>query len=745
MADRDARRGLARVIVSAAVGLVLLPVLVNVATGDDAPRWAIPAVLVLGAAAIGLAVSQYRADHRVAPGGQFPAAFRERALRRARSVLDSRLAYRPPTWAEIDLVAAPERVRTPAELTVVGEGAAAPDHVRVAFEQAGRSLLLLGAPGAGKTTQLLDLADRLLTRAEADDGAPIPLLLDLGSFRPVRTLRGRSRAGDGDGGWLLRSLRREYGLGRQVAEEWLAAHRLVLLLDGLDEVPRAHRGECVRWLNDLQDHYRVPPMVVCSRDGEYAETPEALALQHAVRIAPLHRARVAAWLAAGGPSLAHVRHAIDADPTLWELLDAPLWLDLLAAVAESSPGDDPGGSVAQRREALLDAYVDEALRRGDQSPGYTRVDVVRWLSRLARPGSPVVASRWGPGLVAVRGPVPRAAAIKVAGPVMTLVALAGAAILSWHAGAAVAGGAVAAALTAVVLWRGGGRRPGVSTGWRGLLPLCSAVVLVGAALSAVALAAAAGLSALVGMLPRAPLGRDASGAPTWAVDWVSVLAGLLILAVCLGLIAATAATVSAYRAAAPAARPLREFPGLAGRGTLAAVMVLAVAAYALGMSYLILIAVPAEYMFTVCCTLAFFAVGGGVGIVTAAVSEGGVAWGSREDYWISFLGLTTAVVALLIAWAHGRGWIPRAVSFHLAAAGAGAGIGLYLAVQFRRLTVSLDRLAAFYLAAGGYLPWRLTRLLRYAARRDLLRAEGRDYRFRHQLFAEHFTRRAGAQ
>lgn len=41
----------ARVIVSAALGLVALPVLINVATSDDAPVWAVPAVLVLGAAA----------------------------------------------------------------------------------------------------------------------------------------------------------------------------------------------------------------------------------------------------------------------------------------------------------------------------------------------------------------------------------------------------------------------------------------------------------------------------------------------------------------------------------------------------------------------------------------------------------------------------------------------------------------------------------------------------------------------
>ena len=45
----------------------------------------------------------------------------------------------------------------------------------------GRSLLVLGAPGAGKTTMLLQLARGLLERARADGAEPIPVVFHLAS------------------------------------------------------------------------------------------------------------------------------------------------------------------------------------------------------------------------------------------------------------------------------------------------------------------------------------------------------------------------------------------------------------------------------------------------------------------------------------------------------------------------------------------------------------------------------------
>ncbi|MFI7223164.1 NACHT domain-containing protein [Nonomuraea angiospora] len=737
--------GGARIIASAVIGFVLLPVVINIATGGSPPPWAIPAVLLLGAVATWLASAQYRADRRASPPGTFPTGFRDRALRKARSALDARLAYQPAAWAGIDLQDAPERVRPPDELTVVAEQAEAPDRVRTSFEAASRSLLLLGAPGGGKTTQLLSLAAGLMRSAQVKDADdPVPVVLDLASFRggfhPARGARWpwrRSSTDDFGYGnrWLFRKLRREYGLGRQVVEEWLADHRLVLLLDGLDEVPPAHRRACLRWINQLQNRYRVPPMVVCSREVEYTEIGESLALQHAVRIAPLRRERVVAWLDEGGETLVHVRQAIDDDPSLWDLLDAPLWLDVLVAVSTSSPGGARGRSVPERRESLLNAYVEEAIRRGDQSSGYTRADVGRWLSRLAATHRPVVASRVGTGAVLRSDRLPAdvagAADAGFAVPVMAVVAVAGAGVMVWHAGVVITVAALIVGASAALLWALDEKGPAEDIPQvrpASLVRLSAAVAVIGIALSAAALGFAAGFSTLVGLLPPLPA----------SIDWIWVGVNLLALAVIAGCVTAVVRSVTSYRSSEPLGQVLTMFPRRVANSVVAATVVIAAAFFVLGLAYLVLVTLPAPLVFTWACAFGFFTLGSVPGIGTTIASRGLGPLRPPRELSDAVNGVATALwLALLLA--PSFGWLTEELAFQLLTVMIGAVFGLYVAALCCRLDLVLDTLTTLYLTCMGCLPWRLTRFLRYATRRDLLRSEGRDYRFRHQLFAEHFT------
>ena len=54
------------------------------------------------------------------------------------------------------------------------------------FEEADHALLILGEPGAGKTITLLTLTRELVELAERDAGAPVPVVLDLGSWSRSR-------------------------------------------------------------------------------------------------------------------------------------------------------------------------------------------------------------------------------------------------------------------------------------------------------------------------------------------------------------------------------------------------------------------------------------------------------------------------------------------------------------------------------------------------------------------------------
>ena len=90
-----------------------------------------------------------------------------------------------------------------------------------------RQLLILGEPGAGKTTMMLELAEDLLKRAITDKVEPIPVLLSLSSWKnPQQSIFE----------WLVGELKSKYGIRQDLAQQWLKKNQLLPLLDGLDEV-----------------------------------------------------------------------------------------------------------------------------------------------------------------------------------------------------------------------------------------------------------------------------------------------------------------------------------------------------------------------------------------------------------------------------------------------------------------------------------------------------------------------------
>ncbi|MGH8902906.1 MAG: NACHT domain-containing protein [Egibacteraceae bacterium] len=104
------------------------------------------------------------------------------------------------------------------------------------FDPLGGGLLILGAPGSGKTTALLELARDLLDHAAADQAKPIPVVFNLSSWAARRPPLAK---------WLADELRTRYAVARRIAQRWVAGGEMLPLLDGLDEVARPHRAGCV--------------------------------------------------------------------------------------------------------------------------------------------------------------------------------------------------------------------------------------------------------------------------------------------------------------------------------------------------------------------------------------------------------------------------------------------------------------------------------------------------------------------
>jgi hypothetical protein len=111
------------------------------------------------------------------------------------------------------------------------------------FDEMNQALLILGEPGSGKTTMLLELARDTIARAEQDPTQPIPVVFNLSSWSdPKQSIAD----------WLVKELRDKYDVHKKIAQPWIDKDDLLLLFDGLDELRPERREACIKTINDFR-------------------------------------------------------------------------------------------------------------------------------------------------------------------------------------------------------------------------------------------------------------------------------------------------------------------------------------------------------------------------------------------------------------------------------------------------------------------------------------------------------------
>ena len=247
------------------------------------------------------------------------------------------------------------------------------------FGEVGRSLLILGAPGSGKTVMLLDLARDLLRRAERDYGEPVPVVFHLSTW---------AGGAPGLAEWLADELNGKYQIPRRFGRRWLAECRILPLLDGLDELPEGRRPACVEAINAFVEDVGVPGVAACSRLQEYAALPVRLKLGGAICLKPLREERLIRYFDRAGPRLAGLREALARDAELRSLAETPLMLDVMSLayrdVGSEELREQRPESTASRRSQLFIAYVQKMLARRRSDRRYAPERTTAWLAWLAR-------------------------------------------------------------------------------------------------------------------------------------------------------------------------------------------------------------------------------------------------------------------------------------------------------------------------------------------------------------------------
>jgi len=314
-----------------------------------------------------------------------------------------------------DAISGPLRLVVPGDSSIeLDKGTGIVEIFRLA--RTGRRLVVLGEPGAGKTTQLLRLAEHLLD----DDAGPVPIVLSLStgswkvepyklSARLVNHVASErnftqedarvaqiNRAVNAAIEWLAWEIGYLYQVPSAKVKQWLRADTspIVLLLDGLDEVRDvADRRRCVEVLSLLRAGLNTG-MVVCSRSMEYLELGRLLEFGVAAEISALSHEDIDEYLAYAGPQLASLQAACRHNAELATLLDSPLALTVAVLTYQGKQLDEQtvAGLLSNRLGHLWTAYLREALPRrrsllagaDGRNTRFSPADSARYLCGLAR-------------------------------------------------------------------------------------------------------------------------------------------------------------------------------------------------------------------------------------------------------------------------------------------------------------------------------------------------------------------------
>ncbi|MEV0235606.1 NACHT domain-containing protein [Nonomuraea sp. NPDC050786] len=270
---------------------------------------------------------------------------------------------------------------------------------------ASRRLVILGAPGTGKTTLAVQLVLELLRTREPEE--PIPVLLSAARWDD----RVHRRLQD----WLAASLAMDYpalraeGLGVDMPETLVSRGEVLPVIDGLDELPDTARANMLTALN--RSMYETDQLILTCRTDQFAESVEeigdVLTAAAVIEPQPMSPAAAADYLEACLPPVPHRAwpHVLeelrkDTAPALSEVTSTSLGLWLVRATyigprLDPSPLLELGrDSAAELHDHLCDQLIPALVSTRTPADGppqpfrpqhaWTAEQVDRWLTYLSR-------------------------------------------------------------------------------------------------------------------------------------------------------------------------------------------------------------------------------------------------------------------------------------------------------------------------------------------------------------------------
>lgn len=221
------------------------------------------------------------------------------------------------------------------------------------FDEYGRSLLVIGEPGSGKTIKLLELAEEFISEAKKHYESPIPVVLKLSTWAEKQT-----NLTD----WIVEELNQKYKVPNQVGRNWVEQNELLLLLDGLDEVGEEHTQECAAAIKSFKEDHGLTGLIVTCRNSAFLRLANELVFPLVLQLTPLEQTQVRRFLRNNGLTSQTINMLLQVQETS-ELTKTPLDLSILTRTIKENPNLIGKILLSSNAHSLLyENYVETLLK-----------------------------------------------------------------------------------------------------------------------------------------------------------------------------------------------------------------------------------------------------------------------------------------------------------------------------------------------------------------------------------------------
>ena len=180
-----------------------------------------------------------------------------------------------------------------------------------------------------------------------------------------------------------------------MGQAWVESDRLLLLLDGLDEVATPKLADCVKAINEFRQTRGLVPIVVCCRTHVYTGVHVSVRLNSAIAIRQLTSEQADLYLDQAGDQLAGLHQVIHDDPVLQEIATSPLMLQVMSKAFRQEESSAPLKLTQMSGIAIgwIDFFMSIAMHCF-YGLIITAVDIYFFERRLHAFGQPIKISKW---------------------------------------------------------------------------------------------------------------------------------------------------------------------------------------------------------------------------------------------------------------------------------------------------------------------------------------------------------------